>query len=140
MKKKFGREPTARKIHQITSNFIHVAGEAITLKIRCCPNASPVHAKWKSNFMYSLLNLKMLRMRRQLRQIVEYIILNVFVIAMSSCQQSEPMLNKGQAYVTATDGEINDTLRVCYCWQTEDSLNIHITRGPYMGISIDLTE
>jgi hypothetical protein len=78
-------------------------------------------------------------MKRQLRHFVVYIILSVFVIAMISCQQAEPMPNQGKAYVTATDGEINDTLRLCYCWQTEDSLNVHITSGPYMGISVDLT-
>jgi hypothetical protein len=78
-------------------------------------------------------------MRRQLRHIGRYIILNGLMIAMISCQQAEPTLIEGKAYVTATDGELNDTLRLCNCWQTKDSLNIHITRGPYMGISIDLT-
>ena len=61
------------------------------------------------------------------------------MIATISCQEAETVVSKGKANVMATDGELNDTLGLCYCWQTKDSLNIHITRGPYMGISIDLT-
>ena len=57
---------------------------------------------------------------------------------MASCRQVEPKVNLGLAYVTATDGHLSDTLTLCYCWQTKDSLNIHITRGPFIGISIDL--
>src|SRR5687768_14825478 len=82
----------------------------------------------------------MLRTRRQLHYtLMKSIILHVFMISTISCQQAEPMLSKGKANVMATDGELNDTLSLCYCWQGKDSLNIHITKGPYMGISIDLT-
>ena len=78
-------------------------------------------------------------MRELLRHIKRFVILSAFMVAMISCKHAEPILVKGKAYVTLTDGEMNDTLRLCYCWQTKDSVNIHITRGPYAGISIDMT-
>jgi hypothetical protein len=28
---------------------------------------------------------------------------------------------------------------ICYCWQSKDSLNLHITRGPFAGIAINVT-
>ena len=55
---------------------------------------------------------------------------------MGACQEPEPSLYVGKANVFATDGQISDTLRTCYCWQTRDSLNLHITRRPFLGIGI----
>ena len=93
-------------------------------------------------FIYMSLGAipRTLKTRKQLHYIImKFVILHVFVISMTSCQQAEPKLSWGKANVRVTDGELNDTLSLCYCWQAEDSLNIHITRGPYIGISIDVT-
>lgn len=63
----------------------------------------------------------------------------IFTVAITSCQEPEPTYYEGTANVIITDSEINDTLRTCYCWQTQDSLNLFITRGPYMGIAVEIT-
>lgn len=57
----------------------------------------------------------------------------------TSCQEPEPTLYEGSANVIVTDSEISDTLNICYCWQTKDSLNLYITRGPFMGIAVEVT-
>jgi|GEM_PF-3345419 len=56
------------------------------------------------------------------------------------CQEIEPILYGGKAIGIATDGEIIDTLKTCYCWQTEDSLNFHIINDlSFYGISVDVS-
>ena len=63
-------------------------------------------------------------------------IIVICLISFCSCNEPEPKLYAGSAKVFATDGEMSDSLKTCYCWQTKDSLSLYITRGPFMGIAV----
>ncbi len=62
------------------------------------------------------------------------------IVLFFGCQEKEPTLFGGTATVLTTDGEERDTLNICYCWQTNDSLNIRVLRDmSFAGISVDVT-
>ena len=73
------------------------------------------------------------RMNRQLITILTLIVLT------NCSQQKEPKIFEGIADIIVTDGVTNDTLDICYCWRTADSLGIIISRGPsFAGIAIEI--
>ncbi len=73
------------------------------------------------------------RMNRQLITIL-------CLIGLTNCsQQREPIIFSGIADIIVNDGITKDTLNICYCWRTADSLGINISRGySFGGIAIEI--
>ncbi len=69
---------------------------------------------------------------------VKLLAYTITAISIIGCQEEQPSIYEGTSLVYASDGEISDTLKLCYCWQTKDSLALRITYGPFMGISISV--